>query len=268
MGKIDCFNNLELTVSKMNYINFHTFDSGYNIRIAAGVQSSMFFVTEGSLTLRLTDKEYIINAGELFCKDVWQQIEILNQSSQKVSYFVVTFHFKNGDSFEKYGLDKSFSPEGAQDFEELFKKLHSCYITRDIACKIREKSILYELLYRIIRLNFTSEITMKNEMQIARAVRYVNKNISKKITLEELSQITNYSIPHLRRLFYEKFKISPLNFITKQKIERAKEIIEIEDLPISEVASICGFENTSYFIKQFKKLTGITPKEYKSRFFK
>ena len=105
-------------------------------------------------------------------------------------------------------------------------------------------------------------------MQIALAVRYINQNISKKITLEELSGITNYSIPHLRRLFYEKFKISPLNFITGIRIERAKEIIEIEDLPIAQVSALCGFENSSYFIKQFKKLTGITPKEYKSNHFK
>lgn len=268
MQRLDYFKNIELKISKMNYINFHTCEPGYDIRIAAGVQSSMFFVTEGALTLKLRNSEYVINSGEIFCKDVWQQIEIHNQSDKRVSYFVVTFHFEKGDSFENYGLDKRFSPNATQDFEELFTKLYHCYSDRDIACKIREKAILYEILYKIIRLNFVSEAASKNEMQIALAVRYINQNISKKITLEELSGITNYSIPHLRRLFYEKFKISPLNFITGIRIERAKEIIEIEDLPIAQVSALCGFENSSYFIKQFKKLTGITPKEYKSNHFK
>lgn len=268
MQSIDYFKNIELKISKMNYINFHSFDSGYNIRIAANVQSSMFYVTEGTLTLNLKDCNYIINSGEIFCKDVWQQIEILNQSDKKVSYFVVTFHFEKGDSFENYGLDRHFIPPDPQTFEKLFNRLYRCYNNRDIACKIKEKAILYELLYKIIKLNFTSTITAKNDMQLALAIQHINKNISKKITLEELSQITSYSIPHLRRLFYKKFKLSPLNFIIQLKIERAKEIIEIEDLPVSEVALICGFENSSYFIKQFKKLTGITPKEYKLRFFK
>ena len=228
MQRLDYFKNIELKISRMNYVNFHTIDPGYNIRIAAGVQSSMFFVTEGALTLKLKDSEHIINSGEIFCKDVWQQIEILNQSNKKVSYFVVTFHFEKGDSFENYGLDKHFIPAAGGDFEELFTKLYHCYTDRDIACKIREKAILYELLYKIIRLNFTAEALSKNEIQLAYAVRYINQNISKKITLEELSRITNYSIPHLRRLFYEKFNSSPLNYITELRIARAKEIIENE----------------------------------------
>ena len=109
---------------------------------------------------------------------------------------------------------------------------------------------------------------MKEEVKVYNPEEGKAIKLTKDETLGNVSLPKNVSINLDNHKEYEKFKISPLNFITKQKIERAKEIIEIEDLPISEVASICGFENTSYFIKQFKKLTGITPKEYKSRFFK
>lgn len=265
---IDFYSNIELKISNINYIMYRSYEPGLNIRIAGGVQSSMFYVEKGPVTLLVEGKKYTLNSGELFCKDVWQQIEVINESTEKISYYVITFHFEKGYSFEKYELDRKFIPTQPELFEELFLKLHRYYNERDVACKIKEKSILYEILYKIIRLHFSFEITSKNEIKTALAVRYINQNISQKITLQQLSDITNYSIPHLRRLFYETFGISPLNYITEQRIKRAKEIIEIEDLPISQVADLCGFENTSYFIKQFKNSTGTTPKEYRSNFFK
>ncbi len=265
---LDFLGNIDLKISNMNYILYRLYDPGFNIRIGGFVQSSMFFVTKGTLTLVVDGKEYLLSSGELFCKDVWQPIEVRNDTKEKVAYFVVTFNFEDGYSFANYSLDKIFAPATPKQFEELFILLNNAYEKRDIAAKINQKAILYELFYKIIKFQFAAKNVDKNEIKIAKAVDYINQNINCKISLLELSEITNYSIPHLRRLFYKKFGLSPLNYIMQTKIEKAKEIISIEDLPISDVSVLCGFETPSYFIKQFKKQVGITPKEYKAKFFK
>lgn len=265
---LNYFGNIDLKIVDMNYVLYRTYEPGYNIRIAGYVQSSMFFVTKGPLTLLVDGKTYLLNSGEIFCKDIWQPIEVKNESDDNISYFVVAFHFEKGYSFETYGLDKKLIPPNPEFFSDAFSRLFTCYEERDIAGKILQKSIIYEIFHKIIKLQYAIETNDKNELKIALAVRYINQNITKKISLSSLSETTNYSISHLRRLFYEKFGTSPLNYITERRIERAKEIIGIEDLPISQIASLCGFENTSYFIKQFKKYVGVTPKDYKSKFFK
>lgn len=265
---ISYFENIDLKIADMNYILCRSYASGFNIRIGGFVQSSVFFVTKGTLTLLVDGEKHFLNSGELFCKDVWQPIEVRNESDEDVCYFVVTFNFEEGYSFKRYSLDKKFTPASPKSFEEIFVRLHNTYENRHIAAKIIQKSILYELFYKIIKYKMLSDVTDKNEIKIAEAVGYIHQNISRKISLNELSEITNYSISHLRRLFYEKFSLSPLNYIMKIRIEKAKEIISIEDLPISQISTFCGFDNTSYFIKQFKKQVGITPNEYKAKFFK
>lgn len=265
--KLNFFGNIDLKIADMNYILYRSYKPGFNIRIGGFVQSSVFFVTKGTLTILVDENKYFLNTGELFCKDVWQPIEVRNESAENVCYFVVTFNFEEGYSFEKYSLDKKIVPITPNPLEEIFIRLEDAYERRDVASKIIQKAILYELFYKIIKLQLSLEVTGKNEIKIAEAVGYINRNIARKISLLELCEITNYSEPHLRRLFYEKFSLSPLNYIMKIRIEKAKEIIAIEDLPVSAVASLCGFDNPSYFIKQFKKQVGVTPKEYKAKFF-
>jgi AraC-like DNA-binding protein len=55
-------------------------------------------------------------------------------------------------------------------------------------------------------------------------------------------------------------------FVQRKKIEEAKNLIVYSDLSISEIYSVLNFHDQSYFIKVFKKLTGLTPKQFKNNF--
>jgi AraC-like DNA-binding protein len=100
---------------------------------------------------------------------------------------------------------------------------------------------------------------------IEKSIAYIHENLSQKITLEELSQIamlgkTNYSV------FFKKMTgMTVWEYIINARVELASSYLleNKEEYNISELAFQCGFNNSAYFNKIFKKLKGKTPRDFK-----
>lgn len=98
---------------------------------------------------------------------------------------------------------------------------------------------------------------------LIRAVLYIDGNLAKKITLEKLAEEACQSKYHFCRSFGRHFGTTPMRFVTLMRVERAKALLRGEDFTVSEAAAKVGFHDASTFIRQFKKVTGITPLSYK-----
>lgn len=79
---------------------------------------------------------------------------------------------------------------------------------------------------------------------------------------------SNYSEDYIRAEFKKIFHLSPIEFLTKTRIEHAKKLLEIysSSLAVSQVAEMCGFDDVCYFSRRFKQFTGMSPAEYKKRY--
>jgi AraC-like DNA-binding protein len=95
------------------------------------------------------------------------------------------------------------------------------------------------------------------------AIRYIEENLSNVICLDDIAEKANVSKYHFCRLFKKRVGMSPLRFATCMRIEKAKELLKNDDLTISTAAANVGFNDISSFIKQFKRLTGMTPSSYR-----
>jgi len=90
---------------------------------------------------------------------------------------------------------------------------------------------------------------------------YIDKHYMANIKLDQLSQITGLSKYHLVRCFTREMGISPYSYLETIRINNAKKLLEKGTTP-SEVAFQCGFSDQSHFTKFFKKMIGLTPKQY------
>ena len=61
------------------------------------------------------------------------------------------------------------------------------------------------------------------------------------------------------------FRSTPVDYLNYYRIERACHILTTTELPVTEVAYRCGFNDSSYFVKTFRKYMGITPRAYAHR---
>jgi two-component system, response regulator YesN len=94
-------------------------------------------------------------------------------------------------------------------------------------------------------------------------VRYVEEHLAEEISHEILSSVFRYSQNYLGQLFKKEKGISISEFVTRRRVQEAKRFLLEEYLSVSEVAYRVGFNDNHYFCTVFKRLTGVTPREYR-----
>ena len=94
-------------------------------------------------------------------------------------------------------------------------------------------------------------------------VSMIHERYYDKLTIEELAKVAKLS----RSVFIKKFKeicgLPPLEYITKQRIESAEQMLKNTKLSILDIAFKCGFYDTSHFAKNFIKKNGVSPSKYR-----
>ncbi len=92
----------------------------------------------------------------------------------------------------------------------------------------------------------------------------VNLHLYSNLSMEELAKLSQMSLSSFKRAFKKQFNDSPSNYINSKKLEKAKELLTISDLSISDVAYEVGFNDPFYFTRLFKKKEGIPPSTFRS----
>jgi len=105
--------------------------------------------------------------------------------------------------------------------------------------------------------------TAKDNSLVKKAVAYIDSHMISDIKLEIVADEIGISPQYLSRFFKEKMGQNFIDFITEKKINQAKKLLENEELSIKEVALKLGYTEANYFGRIFKKITGLTPKQYR-----
>lgn len=111
--------------------------------------------------------------------------------------------------------------------------------------------------------NISNERIYLSNSQIGAAIRYINENIGKNLTLTESANLCSMSVSQFTRIFKKETGKTFKEFISLKRVERAKYFLENTNKSIAEIAESLGMEDSSYFTKVFKKYTGTCPKDYK-----
>ena len=99
-------------------------------------------------------------------------------------------------------------------------------------------------------------------------IEYIQEHLSENISTAVLAEKSGYSAGYLSRVFKQEQGMSIHEYITQTRIDMAKELLRNTNLRVYEIASSCGYDNTTYFIKIFKNATGQTPQEFKQNALK
>jgi len=98
---------------------------------------------------------------------------------------------------------------------------------------------------------------------IAASIDYIDKNYVEKITVSLLADICHMSETHFRRTFLESMNISPHAYINRIRIEEACRLLHTTNEPIGDIAIKCGFITITVLNRNFKKIVGMTPTEWR-----
>lgn len=95
------------------------------------------------------------------------------------------------------------------------------------------------------------------------AKKYIEENFAQEVTLTDLAELTFLSTFHLSRLFKQEIGLSVTEYLNKTRIDRATILLATTNLSVNEIATSTGFNSAAYFSNKFKKLNGISPRQYR-----
>ena len=99
--------------------------------------------------------------------------------------------------------------------------------------------------------------------KLLRAVEFVNENLESNLTLAEIAASAGLSPFHFARAFKQTTGVTPHQYLIKCRVERAKMLLARRELPIAEVGHRAGFKNQNHFTMLFRRLTTMTPGDYR-----
>ncbi|MGG6263829.1 helix-turn-helix domain-containing protein [Leptolyngbya sp. AN03gr2] len=99
--------------------------------------------------------------------------------------------------------------------------------------------------------------------QLRPAVDYMHEHLEETLSLERIAQVVGMSRYHFIRCFKQAIGISPHQYLLRQRVDRAKQLLQNSQMPLSDIADSCGFSNQSHFTTSFKQQTGATPRHFR-----
>lgn len=108
--------------------------------------------------------------------------------------------------------------------------------------------------------------TSKNTTIIELICEYIDTNISKQLSIQDLSNQFNMSSENFRKIFKQKMGISPGKYIIQRRINKAQDILTQSENSIKSIALSMGYPDAYSFSKQFKKFAGISPSRFRELF--
>lgn len=151
---------------------------------------------------------------------------------------------------------------------------HIDVVSSDFALKIEATQNIEEcgelLKYMVKKYcRLVNKHSQKNySLLIQKVITQIESDIASDLSLNNLSKIFDVNPSYLSSLFKKETGSTLTDFVNKQRIERAKELLVSSNIQIQNIAQRCGMLDVNYFTKTFKKYTDLTPKKYREKFMK
>ena len=190
-------------------------------------------------------------------QEIMNTLDFLNENYPREDRNTWKLNYNQFHFFNNYEL--------AQLINKLIRISTGDALTKDVLANLTLK----ELLIRIMQMQNLNEVNnnmnrLSAGSRFAYVLEYIRVHLTEKLNIGALSQMAFMSKPSFFRVFKYELGISPVDYIIKERIQFAKQLMNNPYNSISEACFKAGFNNLNYFSRAFKKIEGITPSGYKT----
>lgn len=239
------------------------------------------YVDRGKILERVGEEEIILKSGDVYFHkpNEWHSQAADGENVANVAIISFISDSKCMDYFNDFkttagNKQKELFSKIIEEGRKLFgNQLGDPYILKfkknedhPFACEQLIRLYLTEFLISIIRNDLRgveSKLAQNTSNTLLNSLlEYMEDNIAKRLTLEELEIYANTSRTAIESAFNKAFGCGAIKYFIKIKTEYAKIYIREENYNITQIAELLGYESVHYFSRQFKQITGMSPKEY------
>lgn len=222
----------------------------------------LLYILSGSLKISINGEIHTLVAGNVVVISAGTKHFHHTEKDNSVKYLWIHFTGSNIEStLEHFKLNYN-TPLYAgvhHSMNEYWQRLFNTFILNDDYFQDVSSAILTEIFAQFSRFIHSADY----EHSFLNSISYMHKNYSSNIKISELAEMENLSETRYRAIFKKMTGISPSEYIMNRRIEIAVKLLENTNLSISDIAIESGYSDVFYFIRVFKKKTGITPAKYR-----
>lgn len=243
------------------------------------------YLTEDGGVMIIDGKEYNLTRGDLIFRRPGQRCNSIPPYS--CWYLFLDMLGNSGKHMDNYSTTKTL---GFQEYivnpftdripasmkivngirlTELFTQINLLARSKSDSNVLSLKINLLELLF-IIGVESEKydvfQTSMNNSPAVLSAMDYISKNYPKKITLEDLGSLTNYSPTYFHRLFQKTTGQTPAGYLLQVRLDRACYLLLHTNMTCAEIALACGLNSSSYLSYIFSSHYSVSPNEYRARY--
>ena len=234
---------------------------------------------KGSGTYNICGNEYHFTEGDMFLfasneahciTDITEPLDLLNIQ------FEPRILWESSDGTQLLNIfnmrNENFKNMFSKEDEKL--KNHILLIEKEVCdknvgYKIQTKHLLYSAIIHILRsydyVKKDDAFSLQNTgvQRLNDAMAYIDRNLEGKLTLKDIAAVACMSETYFSAIFKKFNGISPWDYITIKRVEKAVSLLRTTDMTKLEIAEKCGFSSSSNFYKAFFNVTGKRPGEMK-----
>jgi AraC-like DNA-binding protein/ligand-binding sensor protein len=192
--------------------------------------------------------------------------EILNE-------ILANLIFSNPDQFKyiqfraiELAVLLSRSAAGPGNTEEDMLKTTNQYLLRiQEARTIEELTDVLHIIVEYMADQIFSFQGVRHAAALRKAERYIWENYTRKISLQEIADVSGLSAPYFSTIFREEMGENLSAYLNRLRVEKAGRLLTETDMSLSDISGSCGFEDQSWFSKIFKSYTGMSPGKYRGQ---
>lgn len=247
------------------------------------------YVEKGRVSVGADNATYILKKGEMVCHKPFE-FHTIKPYEGKAAVIIICFEVSN--EYMEYFNNKilSVNQRQKQYLNDIAKMGGMVFLPKEPLDIVRDgqmdispsastlklqflKNAIQLLLLSLMESDMTekqSRITIyehvtQRQTLTKNIMEYLNENIDKAVTLEDISNSFSYSLSSIKRIFKEETGNSIIFYLNNLRMCRAKEMLLSSDLSIGDIALALGFSNIYYFSTAFKKKWGISPTRFRSK---
>lgn len=250
------------TCNGVEYFHF-VYEADIN-RLSQPFVYSKFYahlVFRGKASLNFFDRKVEVVPGTLFFSFPYQSFEL--DGTDDFSYLYISFNGPDAPSLlENINITKenNIFPNFGHVTDFWMDSIRR--INPSNANTLTESVLLYTLSF----INGEQPAKDDSSDRFESILRYICNNFTDpSLTILKISDIFFYNKKYLSALFVKNKNVKFKEYLNSLRINRALELIGDPDLSVSEISEKCGFSDPYYFSKVFKKITGLTPTEYRKK---
>lgn len=263
---------------------------GYNGERHSGWE--FVYVEKGKICATAENSKYILKSGEMVCH---KPMEFHKLEPYQAEATIIVFCFECNDFSMQFFSNKIISVNQRQKLylndivtyaQELFLSKSPLGIAKDGGmernpkAKTESEQFIKNTIELLVLSLLSSQSTERkkrmesyNQYSHRRTLtsditEYLNANLSRAITLDDISEEFSYSISSIKRIFKAEMGCSVMNYLADLRIARAKELLRIKGNSVEYVANQVGFSNVYYFSNFFKSKVHKSPSEYRKQYSK